>query len=403
MPTGLETRTFLVQASRPGGGTTFRLREAQSRAALAGDLRREHLLLVKALALPAWVGRGSATLPVKDQVVLNEQLGHLLARGVPLVEALEVVTGTVTPASRPVIELMRQRVSAGSSFADACRSTGVFDDVTVAVYRAAERTGDLAGSAKQLAVTARRAMALRGGALTMLAYPLVTLAVCFLVAFVMIVFIVPTMVDSLLQSDGANIPWFTRAMAATGSFINDFLPFFLLGFFGLVTLLIISRKAIAAVALRAMRAAPLFGPVLLAQESARFFSTLAAMTRSGVPLADALGTANQAIGHPRLRSQMERLRTRLVEGGVLRVLIDQVDALPLATRRLLIAAERSGDLDAAFNSLASDMTDEVERRSARLMALLQPVLIIFMFTVVGSIILSLLIPMINSTGQIGGP
>jgi type IV pilus assembly protein PilC len=402
MATGLETRTFLVQATRPGGGTTFRLREAQSRAALAGELRREKLLLVKALALPAWVGRGAARLPAKDQVVLNEQLGHLLARGVPLVEALEVVAGTVTTSSRPAIDLMRQRVSAGASFADACRSTGVFDDVTVAVYRAAERTGDLAGSAKQLATTARRAMAIRGGALTMLAYPLVTLAVCFLVTFVMVVFIVPTMVQTMSTDNNSAVPWFTRALAATGTFIYDFLPFFLLGFLGFITLLIIARKALGTIALRAMRAAPLFGPVLLAQESARFFSTLAAMTRSGVPLADALGTANQAVGHPRLRSQMERLRTRLVEGGVLRVLIDQVDALPLATRRLLIAAERSGDLDAAFNSLASDMTDEVERRSARLMALLQPVLIIFMFVVVGSIILSLLIPMINSSGAIGG-
>ena len=78
------------------------------------------------------------------------------------------------------------------------------------------------------------------------------------------------------------------------------------------------------------------------------------------------GVANQALSHPVMRRQLERLRTRLIEGGLMRTLIDEVSSLPVATRRLLIAAERSGDLENAFHTLAGDMSDEVERSSARL-------------------------------------
>jgi general secretion pathway protein F len=99
---------------------------------------------------------------------------------------------------------------------------------------------------------------------------------------------------------------------------------------------------------------------------------MAALSRSGVPVADAIAVAANAISHPTLRRQFDRLRVKLVEGGVLPRLIDGVDALPIATRRLLIAADRAGDLDTAFDSLAEDMGDALEAQTQRLLARSSP-------------------------------
>jgi len=126
---------------------------------------------------------------------------------------------------------------------------------------------------------------------------------------------------------------------------------------------------------------------------------MAALSRSGVPLADALGIANGAVRHPTLHKQLSTLRTRLIEGGVLHGLIDKVVALPLATRRLLMAAERAGDLDTAFDGLASDMADELDRRTSRLLALLEPAVIVLMFLIIGSMVLALMIPMLTISNQ----
>jgi len=361
--------------------------------------------VVQAISVPSFLSGGgnlgggqSRTLKLSDHAVLNDQLFQLLSRGVPLVEALEVVAQTVAPSARPRIEKIRQQVAAGSNFADACKNAGGFDNVTCAVYRAAERTGDLAGAAKQLAITARRILAVAGRAGTMLIYPIIVITVSLLVAGVMMVVVVPMLGTQLIDA-GVSLPGYTKVMIAMGTWMSGNIGLILAGVIGLIVAAVLVREKIVVVFGAVLRRLPLFREVALAQESARFFTVMAAMSRSGVPLSDALTTANQAVNHPGLRGQMERLRTRLVEGGVLRLLIDDVTALPLGTRRLLIAAERAGDLESAFNSLAGDMTDEVDRRSARLLAILQPLLIVVMFVIIGTLLASVMVPLLTLSSK----
>ena len=141
--------------------------------------------------------------------------------------------------------------------------------------------------------------------------------------------------------------------------------------------------------------------LILAQGSARFFSVMAAMTRSGVTIADALGVAYRVVSHPKMRRELAALQRKLVAGGVLARLIEGVKSLPLATRRLLIAAERGGDMESAFTTLAGDMTDEVERRSERLISFMQPAVVIVMFLIIGSLLMSILMPMMTLTSRVG--
>ena len=188
-------------------------------------------------------------------------------------------------------------------------------------------------------------------------------------------------------------------MMNAGLFIQDNFLWILMAVAMVLVGLVAVRKQIVAAATRVSRVLPVLKDVVMTQESARFFTVMAAMTRGGVTLGDALGVASGAIGHPVLRRQLMTMRTKLIEGGVLRVLIESVDALPLPTRRLLIAAERSGDLESAFETLADDMAVELDRRSTRLLAALEPLLIVLMFLVIGTLVLSIMIPLIKSTSQ----
>ena len=391
--------SFVFTASKPGGKSMFGLRSAKNRNQLAEQLKRERVTLKSAYQLPKWMAQ-PARIGGGDQLILNEQLAQLLSRGVPLVEAMEVAGETVSSGARPMIERMRDLVASGTSFAEACRIVGGFDTVSVADYRAAERSGDLAGAAKQIAITVRRTRMVAGKAITLLIYPIIVLAISLLVAFGLMVGVVPKLGVALAEI--GEVPWFSKIIIGFGTFLADnfTLIMFLMGG-GLIALLVLRAKIIESIN-RLSRTLPLLREVIMAQESVRFFSVMAAMSRSGVPLADALGTANQAINHPKLRKQMERLRTRLIEGGALRNLIEEVDAFPVATRRLLIAAEKAGDLEAVFNQLATDMTDEVDRRSQRFLAVLQPLLIVFMFAIIGSLLIALLLPLITMSSTIGG-
>jgi general secretion pathway protein F len=393
----LQTNSFLFFAATSTGKRTIGVRQAATDRALAEVLRKEKMLLLRSYRLPRWA-TAEKGLRLKDRAALNEQLAQLLSRGVPLVEALEVTASAVGGNAKPIIEKMRELVAAGSGFGDACQRVGVFDRVTVAVYRAAERTGDLAGAAKQLAITARRQLAVSGKAATLMIYPMIVLAISVVVVAVMMTVIVPR-IGKAMSAMGADLPWFTQLIMDTGEWMrgNVLVLMGVVGFGAIAG--IVLRKKVGEVVVRSSRRVPLLKDVVLAQESARFFSVMAAMTRSGVPLADALGVANDAVGHPELRRQLSTLRTKLIEGGVLRALIENVTVLPLATRRLLIAAERAGDMETAFDALATDMADETDRRATRLLAALEPALIVGMFLIIGTILVAIMVPLMTMASQ----
>lgn len=391
--------SFAFIAVRSTGAKRFGIRQARNLAGLADSLRQENQVLLRSWTLPSWAAR-EATLTLSDHVTLNEQLGQLLSRGVPLVEALEVTAATVRAGTKPRILRMRELVASGSSFAAACRTVGGFDNVTIAVYQGAERTGDLAGAAKQLAETARRQMKVQGKAATLMIYPAIVMSISFVVAMVMLTVVVPMIGEGLEKAD-IKLPWFSQLVMGAGAWMQRNMTLLLVGAAVLAASLLVLRSLVGRLIQQFMRRAPLIGPVVLAQESARFFSVMAAMTRTGVPMADALAVANQAVNHPSLRRQLERLRTRLIDGGLLRTLIEEVKDFPLGTRRLLIAAERSGDMESAFTTLAGDMTDEVDRRSSRLLAFLEPLLIVVMFAMIGSLLLSIMLPLMSLSSKIG--
>ncbi len=373
------------------------MRQARSSRALADELRRDRKILLKSWRLPAWLA-AEKKLSSKDHVQLNELLAQLQSRGVPLVETLDVIAKTVRPDARPRIERLAEMVSQGSSFADACHRVGGFDEVTVAVYRAAERSGDLAPAGEQLALATRRKMAIAGKATTVMIYPLVVVAIGIAVGVGMLVGIIP-MIARGLEKAGAEIPWFTQILVDAGLGLRANWTWALLLVAASIVLVVLLRDQLKQALGRLGRTLPMLKDVVLAQESSSFFSVMAAMTRSGVPLSDALGVALRSVNHTTLRNQLKRLREKLIQGGVLRNLIEEVNALPLAIRRLLVAAERAGDLETAFGSLADDMRDEVDKKSSRLLALLEPLLLIGLFVFVGAMVLAIMLPMLSAVNQ----
>lgn len=392
---------FLFVAATPMGSRKMGVRAAASEPSLSELLRKEQLLLLRAWRLPQWAQTSeSVGIPVADDLAMNDQLATLLPRGVPLIEALDVVSTVVKPGTKQRIERIRDMVVSGSSFADACQKAGGFEDVSIAVYRAAERAGDLGGAAARLANSARRRLAISRKAITLMIYPAVVMSISVVVVLGMLSFVVPRIGEALSEA-GVTLPWFSDLVFSAGAWCRDNLIWIVLALLTAIVLSVALRRQLVGALLRGLRVLPAVARLQLAIESTRFFAVMAAMTKSGVPIADGLATTTLSITHPALRSQLESLRRKLVEGGLLRNLLDEVTALPVATRRLLIAAERGGDLDQVFDTLAGDMAAEVDTRSDRLLALLEPAIIVAMFAIIGALLLAIMIPLITLSGTAG--
>jgi general secretion pathway protein F len=398
------TSTYFYSAMKLTGGKARGIRSARDEGQLSEELRSAGLLLLKAWKLPevfSGVASGSTKgpLPLADEAALNNQLHVLLSRGVPLVEALEVGADVVSDRSSGRVQKLRELVAAGTSFAKACKDVGGFDEVAISVYKAAERTGDLAGAAGRLAKAAERRLAIRGKATTVMIYPAIVTLVSIALLAALLIFVVPSMAESvrsmMTEGQASQLPWISVVVFGLGEWLSANLLGVGLGVVTLVAILIVLRRAVIAGVVRLFSMVPAVASMLMAAELTRFFSVLAAMTKSGVPLAEALDTSTGSISDPKLRRQLEDTRKALMEGGVLRSLIEKIDALPLATRKLLIAAERSGDLDQAFDSLSTNMAEELDTRSSRLLALMEPAVILTMFALLGPMVVAIALPMIK--------
>lgn len=373
------------------------LRRAKSPRALAEALRRDKLVVLRSWTVPGWLAPEQAMSPT-DQAALNEQLSQLVSRGVPLVEALEVASTVVKPNQRSRVDRMRERVAAGASFADAAATAGGFDRVTVSVYRAAERTGDLADASAQLAKTIRRKLAVQGKAITLLIYPAIVSFVGIAAGVLMLTVIVPKIGGSL-EDAGIDLPVYTQFVIALGRFMTEQTLPILAAVGGVLIALILLRNAVSSAIGGVARRVPLLSEVLITQELAQFCAVMAAMSKSGVALADSLGVGVGSISDPTLRREIDQLRVKLIEGGVFRTLLNRMTTLPPATKTLLIAADRAGDLDGAFEDLSHDMSERLDTLTARLLAALEPLLIVLLFLFIGALLMSIMVPLLTLTSQ----
>ena len=397
-------RSFVYLATKTGGGKTFGVRHAASARVLAAELRRERQVLLNAWALPGGGGSsGPAKLPLKDESELNTQIAQLVSRGVPLVEALAVARGVVSEPSRPIVDKMRELVQAGDGFADACAKIGCFDVVATSVYRAAERTGDLAGACQQLSQTAKRRLQIASKVISALIYPVLVGFIGVLAGVFMLVFVVPRVGDAMREAFGDKpLPWYTQITLSAGELLQT------QWMIAVVVVALVAggawvfRERVLKALMSLGRFLPMVNGLLGAQERARFLTVMASMTASGVPLADALTISAPTVDDPVFRKQLTKLRNRLVEGGVFPRLIEDVTSMPEATRRLLVAADRAGDLESAFEALADDASEEVSTKSERLVSVIEPLMIVLLFLVIGTIVLSIMIPLLTLPSQIQG-
>lgn len=395
--------TYFYQAMNDAGAKKMGFKAASDEASLAQTLTGERLYLTSAWRVPFTSSAAAAAdkvkrVPLKDEVAINTQMHSLLDRGVPLVEVLEVAASVVSNPTKPKVLKLRELVSAGASFADACDQVGGFDPVASAVYRAAERTGDLGSAAGRLAEAAQRRLAMLGKTITVMIYPAVILIVATLILFGLLTFLVPNIADQI-EAMGSTPPWYSQVIFSVGRWMNSNLLALAIIVGGLGAIMVVLRSQVLNMLAGVARKIGAVATLLRSIELTRLFAVLGAMTRSGVPLAEALAYSTRVISDPLLRGQLEKLQQSLVDGGVLRKLLEEVTALPLPTRKLLIAAERGGDLDSAFDGLSQDMANDVEERSSRLLALLEPLIIVGMFLLIGPLVIAIAIPMMTVTPQ----
>ncbi|TAM54658.1 MAG: type II secretion system F family protein [Paraburkholderia sp.] len=391
----LETRFrwkgVLLDGARRGG-----LLIAPDRATAHALLQAEGIIAARLDALgPAAPARTST----REVTAFTRQLANLLCAGLALVQALELLARTSPRSGLPrVASGLARRITAGQRFAAALAAyPAQFDRLYCELAGIGEATGSLGSALARLAEQRERAAAQRAKLRAALAYPCGVMALAVIVTAALLAFVVPTF-EQVFDNFGAALPGPTRAVMALSAFLTDWGPLSLaaLAAIALVAARLMRGRASARMAFdRFLLAAPAVAPLARAIAAARWSRALGTLLTAGIPLADALGVLANVTGNAVFTAANAEIEARLRRGERLAHAMRAVGCFPAALVEPLAVAEESSALDAVLLDWSTLAEREVDERLAFASACAEPLLVMVLGLVIGSLIVALYLPVIE--------
>lgn len=381
---------------RSSGVFLTEITEAQSNQDSASSQQTRGRGLSREIRLPVRI-------PPMERAMATRQLATLVSAGVPLVESLgALVEQTEHRALKGVFARVRDRVNEGSSLADALLSTGRFDNLYVSMVRAGEASGALDAVLARIADYLEDQVRLNSRVMSILTYPLFMLVFAMVVVGVMVTLVLPQITE-LLVSQNLDLPWYTSAVIGGSEFVRGYWWLLLILAIGCTLgYRSISRTARGRSVLdHFWLRVPVLGRVIRFLSIARFTRTLGSLLASGVNIVQALTISRHVANNSVFEKTIDDARESIMEGTALAVPLRQSGHFPALVTTMVEVGERSGQLESMLIKVADTYEEQVETTVTRLTSLLEPILILLMVGIVGIIIMSVLMPMLQLTENIG--
>lgn len=341
-------------------------------------------------------GVGLATI-----VLFTGQLAAMLGGGLHLVRILTSLTAETTNQKfRMVLASVRDSITAGSSFADALgQHPHVFDRLFVAVVRAGELSGSLPVVLDTLTVYLEKTANLRRKVRGAIAYPVVILTVALGVVFIMVLKIVPIF-ENVYARANATLPAPTRTLIWVSGLVREYtLLVFLAAVLGIIGLYFaLQTDAGRRLFDLGKLNVPLFGSLVRKAIMARVCRTLGVLLNSGIPLIEAMETVSKVAGNRIIEDALTLATQRMRDGGTIAATLRDTGQFPSMVVQLVATGEESGTLPPMLGKAALYYEQQVDNAVATLSTLIEPVMIVVMGAIAGSIIFALYLP-IFTLGQ----
>ncbi|AXH99317.1 type II secretion system F family protein [Sporosarcina sp. PTS2304] len=343
--------------------------------------------------------------PVKrDQLIMFlRQFSTLLQAGVTIVDAVRILSAQVEQAAfRKILTSIQEDLRTGTPLSVALgKHPKVFEPLILNMIGAGEVSGTVDEALDRLADHFEKAYRTRQKVLSAMAYPIVVGIVAIGVVIFLLWFVVPMFVD-MFDSIGGQLPWLTRMVMAASEWIESYWYLLFLIISAIVVGFLLLRSnpkgkfLLDTIALRM----PIFGPIVQKAALAMMTRTLSSMFSSSVPILQSLTMTERVIGNKVIGKVIGESRESMERGGSLTEPMLNHWAFPPLIPHMIAIGEETGSLDSMLAKVADFYEKEVEAATDRLKALIEPLMIVFLAAIVGTIVLAIMMPMFSMFEQI---
>jgi type IV pilus assembly protein PilC len=330
----------------------------------------------------------------QDLVQFAWQLSAMVDAGIPLLRCMSVIIDeTENLRLKRILMDVNQKLEAGSSFSRALEEQGVFSNLFVSLVRAGEMTGQLNETLMQMAEYMENEDTLRRKVRNVLTYPVFLIGFSMMVMMILVLWMIPAF-SRVYDKFKATIPGPTLLVMNISQTLRDNILILVLLCVGLglgAWLLLRTERARYLRDLFLMKV-PIMGPIFVRSALSRFSRTLGVLVGSGIPFLEALELTTLATDNRVLRRALNQASGAIQRGNPIALALDETGVFPRMIVSMIASGEETGSLPPMLMKSAGHYEQQVDRGVSNFMALLGPLLIIFLGGMIGGILLAMYLP-----------
>ncbi len=330
----------------------------------------------------------------KDLALFTRQLGAMIAAGVGIAEALEILAEQMPNKTlAKALKEVQQDVVSGMSLSKAmAKHKRVFPEFLVNLIESAEESGNLDVILQRATTYYEKIAAIKRKIVSASWYPAMVVVIATVIVLGILTFIVPTFAQ-LYSSMGGELPFLTQMLIDISNFLKSNILFIIGGIFGLVILnkLFYNTKVGKEIYHRIFLHLPLLGNIFLKGAIAKFARTLSTLVAGGVPIMRSLEISSSVAGNVVIEKAVLEAKEKVEKGQEIYKSLDPKIFPPILIAMVRVG-EDTGRLDEMLDTIANFFEDEVDRAVEGLISTIEPLLIVFIGTIVGVILIALYLP-----------
>ena len=345
----------------------------------------------------------------KDIVIFTRQFATMINSGLPLIQCLDILASAISLDNKffgRSIGEIKSSVEGGNTFADSLkRHPKVFDDLYVNMVAAGESGGLLDTILGRLAKHIEKAMKLKARIKSAMVYPAAILGVAVIVITVLMIFVIPIFAKMFLEMSGGKqgLPGPTQIVIDVSNFMQSYWYVLGGGAYGLLRALkwyYTTPKGRLQMDVFALKL-PVAGDLIRKASVAQFTRTLGTLISSGVPILEGLNIVARTAGNKVVENAIMQARSSISEGKTVAEPLAKSGVFPSMVTQMIAVGEATGALDAMLSKIADFYDDEVDSAVEALTALLEPIMMVFLGTVIGFIVIAMYLPIFKMASAIG--
>ena len=340
--------------------------------------------------------RSGKKIKPKDIMVFTRQLATMMKAGVPLLQSFDIVArGHPNPSVTKLLNDIRADVETGTALASAFRKHPMqFNALYCNLVEAGEAAGILEELLDRLALYMEKTEAIKSRVKSALMYPTAVIVVSILVVAIIMIKVIPAFKE-VFTAFGADLPAPTLFVISMSEFFVEWWWAMLIFGGGGIYFFLQAWKRSERVQRfmdRLLLKLPIFGELVDKSVVARWTRTLSTMFAAGVPLVEALDSVGGASGNSVYRDATEKIQTEVSTGTSLTAAMTNANVFPTMVLQMAAIGEESGALDHMLGKAADFYEAEVDEMVAGLSSLMEPIIIVFLGSIIGGIVVAMYLP-----------